>query len=570
MFQLAKRIIGRPLLRRSRRLAQAFLEQTQRADEVQRNLLLERVARHADSQFGRDHHFREIKTTADYRRRVPIRGYEALEPYIERVRQGDLGALFGRGTKVLMFAMTSGTTNRPKTIPVTEQSLSDYREGWTIWGILAFDAHPAIIQKGLKPILQIASDWRESSTPAGIPCGAITGLTAHMQNPLIRFTYCMPPIAARIKDIESKYYVALRSSVYRDLGATIAANPSTILAIARLGDREKACLIRDLYDGTIDAKWRIPPDIRAALGRRTTARRVEAARRLEKVVGRTGRLYPRDYWPNLCFLANWTGGTMGAYLRGYPDYFGDRPVRDVGLIASEGRMTIPIEDNTPAGILDIRHHYFEFIPADQIDRPEPETALAHELIEGRQYYILPSTAGGLYRYQIFDLVRCVGFHGKAPIIEFLNKGAHISSVTGEKLSEFQVVAAVTAAQHRLGIRLGSFLMLPTWGDPPHYSLLVEETDLGPTYSSDRLAAEVEAELTRLNVEFENKRLTQRLGPVRVRSIRAGSWADFQHRRLAQSGGTVEQYKQPHLMPDLKVIESFTFCDKSVAAQAASG
>ena len=64
---------------------------------------------------------------------------------------------------------------------------------------------------------------------------------------------------------------------------------------------------------------------------------------------------------------------MGAYLRGYPEYFGDRPVRDVGLIASEGRMTIPIEDNTPAGILDIRHHYFEFIPEGQIDHPEPET-----------------------------------------------------------------------------------------------------------------------------------------------------------------------------------------------------
>ena len=68
-----------------------------------------------------------------------------------------------------MFAMTSGTTNRPKTIPVTDQSLSDYREGWTIWGILAFDAHPAILHKGLKPILQIASDWRESFTPVGHP-----------------------------------------------------------------------------------------------------------------------------------------------------------------------------------------------------------------------------------------------------------------------------------------------------------------------------------------------------------------------------------------------------------------
>jgi hypothetical protein len=570
MIQLAKRLLGRPLLRRSRRLAQAFLEETRRADEVQRALLLDRIARHANSQFGRDHHFRQIKSLADFRRQVPIRGYDALEPYIERVRQGDLGALFGRGTKVLMFAMTSGTTNRPKTIPVTEQSLRDYREGWTIWGILAFDAHPEILQKGLKPILQIASDWRESVTPAGIPCGAITGLTAHMQNPLIRLTYCLPPIAARIKDIEAKYYVALRCSIHRDLGTIIAANPSTILAIARLGDREKACLIRDLFDGTIDRKWRISSEIRSALGRRARKPRVEAARRLEAVVERSGRLYPRDYWPSLDFLANWTGGTMGAYLRGYPDYFGDRPVRDVGLIASEGRMTIPIEDNTPAGILDIRHHFFEFIPEDQIDRDAPDTVLAHELIEGRHYFIIPTTAGGLYRYQIFDLIRCVGFHGKAPVIEFLNKGAHISSLTGEKLSEFQVVAAVVAAQRRLGLRLTSFLLLPTWGDLPYYSLLVEDGELGPVAAPERLAAEVDAELKDRNVEYENKRSTQRLGPIRVRLLTVGSWSDFQRRRLAQSGGTVEQYKQPHLMPDLRAIDSFTFCDQSVRARTGSG
>ncbi len=186
-----------------------------------------------------------------------------------------------------------------------------------------------------------------------------------MQNPLIRLTYCMPVAGARIKDIESKYYIALRHSVHRDLGATIAANPSTLLAIARLGDREKETLIRDYADGTIDPKWEIPADIRAALPRRSRWKRRNVAKRLEAIVNRTGRLLPKDYWPDLSFLANWTGGTMGAYLRGYPDVFGDRPVRDVGLIASEGRMTIPIEDGTAAGILDIRHHYFEFIPEDQ-------------------------------------------------------------------------------------------------------------------------------------------------------------------------------------------------------------
>ena len=567
MLDMIRKVAGLPLESHARRLAHEFLGKARRADEVQRDVLLSLVARHADSQFGRDHHFPEIRTAADFRKRVPIRGYDGHEPYIDRVRQGDTRALFGPNTDVLMFAMTSGTTNRPKTIPVTRESLRHYRDGWKIWGILAFDAHPAIIKRGLLPILQIASDWQESFTPAGIPCGAITGLTAQMQNPLVRYTYCMPAIASRIKDIEAKYYVALRMAVFRNLGTVIAANPSTILAIARLGDREKTTLIRDLADGTIDRKWNIPQPVRDSLRLSTRWRRKRAARRLEAIVDRTGRLLPKDYWPNLCFLANWTGGTMGAYLRGYPEFFGEMPIRDVGLIASEGRMTIPIADATPAGVLNIGHDYFEFIPEEQSDRYEPETVEAHELIQGRNYFILPTTCGGLYRYQIHDLVRCVGFEGKAPLLEFLNKGAHISSLTGEKLSEFQVVAAVNQAQRTLGLRLRSYLLLPTWGDPPFYSLLVEQSDLNDHDDGERLAGEVDVELHRLNVEYENKRATLRLGPIRTRRLPSGSWADFQRRRLARSGGTVEQYKQPHLMADLGALETFRFSDAAAPTHA---
>ncbi len=277
MRKMLTRIIGAPVVRRARRLAQTFLDQTRVAGDVQRELLLSRLARDADSQFGRDHFLHEVRTPADFRKRVPIGGYDRHEPYIERVRQGDTNALFGRGTKVLMFAMTSGTTNRPKTIPVTTQALDDYRAGWTIWGILAFDSHREMICDGLKPILQVGGDWQESFTTAGIPCGAITGLTAHMQSRLVRTKYCMPAAASRIKDIESKYYVGLRFSIYRDLGTIIAANPSTVLAMARLGDREKAVLIRDLADGTIDARWEIPTEIRRELTRKARRRRRDAA-----------------------------------------------------------------------------------------------------------------------------------------------------------------------------------------------------------------------------------------------------------------------------------------------------
>src|SRR5262249_25337566 len=210
-----------------------------------------------------------------------------------------------------------------------------------------------------------------------------------------------------------------------------------------------------------------------ALRLRTAIRPRRAARRLERIAEPTGRLLPRDYWPNLDLLSNWMGGTMKAYLRGYPEFFAETPVRDVGLIASEGRMTIPIEDGTPAGVLDIRHHYFEFIPEDQVDRPEPDTVEATELCVGRNYFIVLTTAAGLYRYNISDLVVCVGYRGEAPLIEFLNKGAHYSSLTGEKLSEHQAISAVEAAQRSVGIHLKSYLLAPTWDEPPYYSLLIE-------------------------------------------------------------------------------------------------
>jgi hypothetical protein len=70
---------------------------------------------------------------------------------------------------------------------------------------------------------------------------------------------------------------------------------------------------------------------------------------------------------------------------------------------------------------------------------------------------------------------------------------------------------------------------------------------------DRLERELQVQ----NVEYVNKRDSLRLGMVHVHRIREGSWIDFQKRRLVRSGGTVEQYKQPHLVVDLQVIESFT-------------
>jgi hypothetical protein len=138
----------------------------------------------------------------------------------------------------------------------------------------------------------------------------------------------------------------------------------------------------------------------------------------------------------------------------------------------------------------------------------------------------------------------------------LNKGSHYSSLTGEKLSEHQVIAAVQAAQQLAGFRLKSYLLLPAWAEPPYYCLLVEEDDLDGPEDVERLAGAVEQELRSQNGEYANRRDTLRLGPIQILRIPPGSWTEFQKRRLAKSGGKVEQYKQPHLIPDLDQIAGF--------------
>src|SRR5262245_1294749 len=463
--------------------------------QVQDALLSRILSDQAATGFGKDHGFHTIKNRDDFRRQVPVAPYEYLESYIARCRQGDFEALLADPV-VHMFAMTSGTTAARKYIPVTRQYLRDYRRGWNQWGVRAWQHHNEV---RLKPIVQLAGDWDEFRTEAGIPCGALTGLTAHMQKRVVHWIYCVPAATARIKDSRSKYYVTLRFSLQKQIGMLIAANPSTLVSLARLGDQEKETLIRDMYNGTLHPNLAIPEDIRAVLTARLKPR-PERARELEAIVERTGTLYPRDYWGQKPFLiGTWTGGSVGAYLRHFPRYFGEPIIRDIGLLASEGRMTLPFADNTPSGVLDIQSHYFEFMPEEEAGKKNPIVLSADEVQEGRKYFILLTTAYGLYRYNIFDLVQVTGFYNKTPLVEFLSKGSHISSITGEKLSEYQVTKAMAELSKKFDLTLTAYSVAPCWNDEqPHYGLFVETNDFADRDQGQKLAEALDRALAESN------------------------------------------------------------------------
>jgi hypothetical protein len=543
---LLRKVAGKIAALPVRRHLAAFEAATHRPREVQDALLRRILTYHADTDFARDHRFGDIHTVADYRRQVPVSSYEYFEPYIARLRRGDFRALVA-DKRIYMFALTSGTTAARKYIPVTDQYLADYRRGWNLWGLRVFWDHPGV---KMRPIVQLSSDWNEFQTEVGIPCGSVTGLTATMQKRVIRWVYCVPACVGKVKDAAAKYYLVLRLSLPRRVGMIIAANPSTLVSLARAGDQEKEALIRDLYDGTLNPRCNLPADVRASLASRLRSRHPERARELEEIVQRTGTLYPRDYWPTDCLLGNWTGGSVAAYLRHYPHYYGDTPVRDVGLIASEGRFTIPFATGTPSGVLDITSHYFEFIPEEEADRPQPTVLGAHELKEGRAYFILPTTAFGLYRYNIHDLVRVTGFYNQTPLIEFLSKGSHFANITGEKLSEYHVTRAMQDVLRELDLTLTTYSLAPCWDDElPYYGLFVERGDFLSREQGLRLAELLDRRLSQVNIEYASKRNSQRLGPVRLELLPTGTWLRWDKQRLARAGGTLEQYKHPCLIPD---------------------
>ncbi len=118
-------LAGRHAARQMRRFLSAH-EQTSR---VQDALLGELIAHHARTAFGRDHSFARIRDYADFKAAVPVRSYDQLRPYTQRVFEGDTSALLPVGERVLMFSRTSGTTGEPKHIPVTQRFLNEMRRG---------------------------------------------------------------------------------------------------------------------------------------------------------------------------------------------------------------------------------------------------------------------------------------------------------------------------------------------------------------------------------------------------------------------------------------------------------
>ena len=507
------------------------------AKKVQERRLQTHLQRNADSTYGREHGFARIRTYADFAARVPIQTYEELRPYVERVMAGETHALLGRRQRVFMFAMTSGSTDQPKYVPVTPAFLREHCRGWHAFGGKAMLDHP---QAFLRPILQVVSPMTHERTANGIPCGAISGLLAARQKTVVRRYYAAPPRTSDIDDPEARYYTMMRFAVPRDVGWIVTASPATPIKLARSASSHADRLIRDIHDGTLQPPTNIPREVQETLVAGLRPDRA-SAKRLAALLDEHDELLPKHYW-RLAFLANWTGGTLGLHLQDFPRYFGETPVRDIGLLATEGRVSIGLEDGTPTGLLDIEGGFFEFLDADAHDRDPASIRRCHELLPVCEYRVVMTTSAGFYRYDLGDRVRVRGFVGEAPVLEFLHRGAFVSSITGEKLTEWQATNAFGRACDALGLTARNFVLAPAWSDPPFYRLHLDTR----VEDVDRLADSVDHHLSAMNLEYSSKRSSGRLGPVTVNRLPNGILARWDADKVRRDGASHEQYKHRYL------------------------
>ncbi|MBS3733351.1 MAG: GH3 auxin-responsive promoter family protein [Phycisphaerae bacterium] len=522
------------------RQVRAWLAAHERTAEEQETLLGDLIARHAGTAFGRDHGFDRIGSYAAFARRVPVRDYEHMRPYMDRVFAGESTALLPPGEAVCMFSRTSGTTGSPKHIPITRQYLADLRRGWNVFGVKALRDHP---HAWLRGILQITSPLRETDSPAGLPCGAVSGLLAATQKRIVRRMYPVPRGVYGIADAETRYYTALRCSVHRDVGVVTTPNPSTTIKLVETGQTHAERLIRDVADGTCTPPGDGDP---SACGRLRLRRRPVLAQRMAEGLRRDGRLLPEHFW-NVALLLNWTGGTLGLYLPRLRELFPGVPIRDIGLLASEGRFSIPLADETPAGVAEITGNFLEFIPADERDAAQPTVLRAGDVRVGQEYFLVVTNRAGLWRYDIDDRVRVTDFLGGSPVFAFLSRGRSTASITGEKITEHQVVEAMAQATADMGVRVERFELQGCFpsGAVPHYELRLERLD---GLDEADLAGRMDRALAALNVEYASKRSSGRLAAIRPRLLPPETLLR-KDQQLSRKGRS-EQFKRRYLIREV--------------------
>lgn len=503
--------------KRAHRALRAALAQPQACQE---RVLRRILATNPTTAYGRHHGWAEPDVgdlVREYRQAFPVVDYDALAPWISRIRDGERNVLTTE--PVLMFEKSSGSTAASKYIPYTRRLRNEFQSATSTWLYDLLAQRPRLRQLG--------SYWSVSPV-AQAPEVTAGGLRVGFEDdteyfdPLERWVLgqlmLVPGTIKRTPDVASCRYVTLRFLLERDdLGMISVWNPTFLTLLMQEIEVQGDRLVRDLQQGTLTPPTPLDPALQASLERGLT-RRPRMADRLKALLTGPSPLLGTELWPRLQLISCWTSGISGRFLPDMQERFPGVEIQGKGLLATEGVVSIPLLGH-PGSVLALDSHFYEFVP----EGAEPSAAkLAHELEVGKRYTVLMTTGGGLYRYALHDMIEVVGRLEATPLIDFVGKSARISDLVGEKLNELHVGQVFDLVFRPLPSAPRFAMLAPELDEPdapdepPCYALYLEHPDVSDD-ELDALAALVDSAL-RANHHYAYARDLGQLGPVRGRRV----------------------------------------------------
>lgn len=433
----------------------------------------------------------------DVRRRCPVLEWDDVAPWVERVENGERGVLTTE--PVLAFERTSGSTKAPKRVPYTRGLLDDFSAATGPWLDDLFRHFPGLFST--RQYWSVSPAVRPpETTPGGLPVG-FDDDTAYF-GPATRLAMkqlmVVPSAVARAREVNAWRDETLAHLLAaEDLGFVSVWNPSFLT------------LLLD----AVPERWPM------------LAPRLSASRRLRvgRALGASGHGWAEVVWPRLALVSCWTDGWAAQDVAGLRRHLPCTPLQGKGLLATEGVVSFPLW-GVPAPVAAVTSHLLEFEALDDDGRP---ARFVDELREGARYTPLLTTRGGLVRYRLPDVVRCVGHWRALPLLRFEGRVDKTSDLRGEKVSSVVVEAVLREVLASATVAFA--LLAPELEPLPHYTLFLESNG----GEVERIAAALEAALSR-EYHYRYCRELGQLGPVEVHPVREGRarWlAELQRRGL---------------------------------------
>ncbi len=390
----------------------------------------------------------------------------------------------------------------------------------------------------------------------GTPFGSVSGANYKNIPKILKSTFSSPYSFICIRDYKKKYYAMMRAAVEVNITIIISPSVSNIVKFHETFMENFDDIIKDIKKGTLraDVLDEIPEEDRQEAIDFFKPNPKRAKKLEELMAEQKENLRPRHYWPNVASINVWVQGNFALLLPKIADYFPKTTsTRAFGYGASEGRVGLVFGNDWDYSVFALHIYYLEFIEEKDRDMENPPIYRLDEIQQGKRYFIIFTNGSGLFRYDINDIIEVCGFYNDTPTFRFIQKGDGVTSITGEKLSEQQVIEGIKKACSNLGVEVPFYNMYCDIKGHT-YKLFIEYAENTKTDKKAKFLGKFDSILKTFNPEYEAKRGSGRLGAPEIFELQTEAYEKLKSTLVAKGVAKDGQYKDMYLQKKPLVFE----------------